>query len=329
MNTMNNDQNEKNGIMPAMEARVLAWVSGEASPVEAAELEGLAAAQPAVAAVRTRFEAVRRLASDATAPDRQPLRISAERRRALLQEFAATEAARARTAADASEVPTIPQIPILMRRANLAFAAVFSIALIAGVTWWGEQSHYKPTIAIADPALKPNAIPVRPADPVPVEADDTAPKPKTNDVSPPSQPDIPAKPVVDGMTQPIETPPAVIDLTLSKVPMVSDGGGNGDHAWNLSQLDEAPVARFQSRPTYPYEMRRAGTTGEVTVDFVVDASGNVRNVFAARSSRHEFEQAACAAVAKWKFKPGMKGGRPVNTHMQVPILFTLSEDGGS
>jgi len=39
----------------------------------------------------------------------------------------------------------------------------------------------------------------------------------------------------------------------------------------------------------------------------------------------EFAEAATAAVAKWKFKPGRKDRQPVNTHMQVPILFTLNE----
>jgi protein TonB len=328
MNTMKNEKHEKDGITSDIEARVLAWVTGEACAAESAELEGIAAARPEIAALRSRIGALLRLASEATGPDPQPLRLSAERRRALLQEFEATGAARAQAAAHASEVPTIPQIPMLMRRANLAFAAVFSIALIAGVTWWGEQSHYKPPLGTAAIPPKTEFFTIKPDDPVPVEVDDTAPKAKTDDVSPPSQPDIPAKPSIDSITQPVETPRAEIDLTLTKVPMGTDGG-NGDHAWNLSQLDEAPVAKFQSRPVYPFEMRRAGTTGDVTVDFIVGTTGNVRNVFAAHSSRQEFEQAACTAVAKWKFSPGRKGGRAVSTHMQVPILFTLSADGGS
>jgi protein TonB len=61
------------------------------------------------------------------------------------------------------------------------------------------------------------------------------------------------------------------------------------------------------------------------VDFIVDPSGNVRNPVAARSSQREFEEPACRAVAKWKFTPGIKGGRAVFVHMQVPIVFTLKE----
>jgi protein TonB len=73
-------------------------------------------------------------------------------------------------------------------------------------------------------------------------------------------------------------------------------------------------------------MRRLGISGEVTVDFIVDPNGNVRNATAVHSSQREFEESACTAVSKWKFNPGRKGGRPVFVHMQVPIVFTLSQD---
>jgi protein TonB len=73
-------------------------------------------------------------------------------------------------------------------------------------------------------------------------------------------------------------------------------------------------------------MRRAGIAGEVLVDFIVDSNGDVRNAYAVRSSQREFEAAAVQAVSKWKFRPGKKGGRNVNTHMQVPIVFTLNEE---
>jgi RNA polymerase sigma factor (sigma-70 family) len=96
-----------------------------------------------------------------------------------------------------------------------------------------------------------------------------------------------------------------------------------EQVFDISALDQTPVARFQSRPQYPFEMRRAGIGGEVVVDFVVDTNGDVQNAQALRSSRQEFEAAAVAAVSKWKFKPGRKDGRDVLTHLQVPIVFTL------
>ena len=36
-------------------------------------------------------------------------------------------------------------------------------------------------------------------------------------------------------------------------------------------------------------------------------------------------QVAIQAVGKWTFRPGRKGGRAVNTRMQVPIVFSLND----
>lgn len=94
--------------------------------------------------------------------------------------------------------------------------------------------------------------------------------------------------------------------------------------FELVKLDQKPVIKFSSPPQYPSVMRQAQIEGEVLVDFVVNSEGKVMKPFAVRSSHREFEAAAVAAVSRWKFQPGTKGGRPVNTHMQVPIGFSLN-----
>jgi TonB family protein len=94
--------------------------------------------------------------------------------------------------------------------------------------------------------------------------------------------------------------------------------------YDVSKLDQAPRPTFQAKPRYPAGLRKAGTAGEAVVDFIVDASGEVRDAYAIKSTHPEFEVAAVEAVSQWKFKPGQKNGRAVHTHMQVPIVFTLS-----
>ena len=127
--------------------------------------------------------------------------------------------------------------------------------------------------------------------------------------------------------------------------------------FDISKLDQTPRPKYQARPQYPFELRRAGVTGQVVVDFIVDKDGNVQNAQAAKSSLANktgevvklvpftvategggsaagtvadatklFETAAVDAVSKWKFAAGKKGGRDVNTHMQVPIVFTIAEN---
>jgi RNA polymerase sigma factor (sigma-70 family) len=93
---------------------------------------------------------------------------------------------------------------------------------------------------------------------------------------------------------------------------------------DLSKLDQIPVPVFQGRPTYPVELRQSGVGGQVLVDFVVDSAGNVRNAYAASSTNQGFEQAAVDAVSQWNFNPGKRSGQSVNTHMQIPIVFSVS-----
>ncbi|MDO8541362.1 MAG: TonB family protein [Opitutaceae bacterium] len=98
----------------------------------------------------------------------------------------------------------------------------------------------------------------------------------------------------------------------------------GMSVYDISLLDRVPQATVQARPAYPSEMRRQGIGGEVVVDFIVDQFGKPQNVRAIRSTREEFEAPAIDAISRWNFVAGVKGGRSVATHMQVPIVFSLN-----
>ena len=91
-----------------------------------------------------------------------------------------------------------------------------------------------------------------------------------------------------------------------------------------SGFDQVPSVLFEAPPQYPFELHKLGKTGSATVDFVVTSQGNVANAFAIAATEPEFGQAAVAAVSRWKFKPGLRHGVAVNTHMQVPVYFTLT-----
>lgn len=153
---------------------------------------------------------------------------------------------------------------------------------------------------------------------------------KPLDLAPPMQQDVPQLATPDSFVQKMQPPPpenVAIAANMSIVPEIRDPNMfRGMKVFDISMLDQTPVPKFQARPQYPFEMRRAGIAGEVVVDFIVDTNGDVQNAYALRSTQREFEAAAVQAVSKWKFKPGRKGGRDVPTHMQVPIVFTLSEE---
>jgi len=90
-----------------------------------------------------------------------------------------------------------------------------------------------------------------------------------------------------------------------------------------SQLDVQPAVTRQGHPVYPPEMRENGRGGTVVVDFVVDASGTVKNAYAASSTESAFEASAVAGVSQWQYTAGQVGGTAVAAHLQVPIVYSL------
>jgi TonB family protein len=93
------------------------------------------------------------------------------------------------------------------------------------------------------------------------------------------------------------------------------------HAVVASKLDIAPAPIDQIRPVYPSDLKNAGVSGHVIVDFIVDDQGNVLNASASGATRPEFENPAVQAVSQWVFRPGAKNGFGVSMHVQVPIVF--------
>lgn len=148
-------------------------------------------------------------------------------------------------------------------------------------------------------------------------------------LAPPTLVDLPAVVPLNAFTQQIQPPPppgiqtsGTLAIPVGRTTSVSAM----KEVFDLSNLDQAPVVKFQAKPVYPFELKRARVTGEVMVGFIVNVDGDVVEAYAVRSDVREFEGPAVAAVSKWKFKPGRKGNRAVNTKMQVPIGFTVASD---
>lgn len=108
--------------------------------------------------------------------------------------------------------------------------------------------------------------------------------------------------------------------------ILAAGGARADTP-ALAPGDSMPIVTKQARPAYPYSLRMSGNRGSVLIDFIVDPQGNVVHVAVLKSSHPDFEAPAVEAVLKWKFRPGIKNGHPVYTHMRVPIFFDLTGGG--
>jgi len=85
-----------------------------------------------------------------------------------------------------------------------------------------------------------------------------------------------------------------------------------------------PTIIYRLSPAYPAVAHKMGLQGSVTVQAIIDRSGQLRNVAVLRSTSPLFNEATLAAVEQWKFLPGSMRGRPVDTIFELKILFKLS-----
>lgn len=93
--------------------------------------------------------------------------------------------------------------------------------------------------------------------------------------------------------------------------------------FEMDDLDKIPVALSTVQPVHPYDLKKSGIEGSVIVTFIVDDHGNVRDVRVTDSTHPEFGTATISAVTNWKFQPGMKDGKPVNTIVRQRVKFVL------
>lgn len=146
--------------------------------------------------------------------------------------------------------------------------------------------------------------------------------------------DMPTVVPIDAFVQQIDyTPPMEADLAGAKmmaIPVhVARGSNIGEklgQIFDISQLDRIPEPIVQVAPIFPFNLKREVTEARVMVEFIVDSKGDVVAPFAVESSHRGFEEAAISGVAKWKFRPGMKGGKRVNTRMRVPLHFKVTDE---
>jgi periplasmic protein TonB len=78
-------------------------------------------------------------------------------------------------------------------------------------------------------------------------------------------------------------------------------------------------------PIYPPASRRAGEEGTVRVKVLVDERGRPSQVQVAQSSGFpKLDEAAIAAVRKWKFVAATDGNKSVQAWTQVAVTFKLT-----
>lgn len=77
--------------------------------------------------------------------------------------------------------------------------------------------------------------------------------------------------------------------------------------------------------TYPTQALLAGRQAWVELLVTVLVNGTVGEVQIATSAGQEFDDAAVAAVRRWRFEPARRAGQPLASRIRVPFRFALPE----
>ncbi len=112
------------------------------------------------------------------------------------------------------------------------------------------------------------------------------------------------------------------DTEPSPVHRIGDGGFGGG-AYKVGGGVSQPQLISKIEPEYSEEARKAKWQGSVEMQIVVDEHGMPKEMKVTRALGRGLDQKALEAVAKWRFKPGMKDGKPVPVIATVQVNFRL------
>lgn len=85
----------------------------------------------------------------------------------------------------------------------------------------------------------------------------------------------------------------------------------------------APVPLYKVEPEYSEEARKARFQGTVVLEIVIDERGYPTNFRFLSTLGLGLDQKAVEAVRQWRFRPGMKNGKPVAVVARIEVNFRL------
>jgi TonB family protein len=96
------------------------------------------------------------------------------------------------------------------------------------------------------------------------------------------------------------------------------------YAGFAENCDPAMIESSRIPPSYPEIARQAGVQGKVLLEAVVRKDGSMGNISVLESTASGlgFDQAAVKAVSRWRYKPALQNGRPVDAHVIILVDFS-------
>jgi protein TonB len=121
---------------------------------------------------------------------------------------------------------------------------------------------------------------------------------------------------------PAAPPTAQASASLVPAPSVTqdESSGSADAILSAGALERLQYVA----PEYPKSAREKGTSGWVQLAFNVESDGSVANIAVLASDpKNVFDEAAIAALRRWRYRPVEQNGKPIEQRVQLRIRFTL------
>jgi TonB family protein len=101
------------------------------------------------------------------------------------------------------------------------------------------------------------------------------------------------------------------------------GGGTGGGVYHAGGDVSMPQLLSKVEPEYSEEARKAKYSGTVLLSIIVDEHGLPRDIRVIRPVGLGLDEKAIEAVSRWRFRPGVKGGRAVSVQANIEVSFRL------
>ncbi len=94
-----------------------------------------------------------------------------------------------------------------------------------------------------------------------------------------------------------------------------------EHLYALTELDRVPDVRYRVPPVYPRAHLGKARRETVTLEFFLDPEGRVHLPRIVEATHPEFGWSAATALARWRFEPPLRQGKPVFARLRIPFEF--------
>jgi len=94
-------------------------------------------------------------------------------------------------------------------------------------------------------------------------------------------------------------------------------------AFRVGSGVSAPQLIDKREPEYSEEARQSKMQGSEVLSLVVDTDGRPVDIQVLGSAGMGFDEKAIEAILQWRFRPGMKDGKPVPVRSQIEVNFRL------